>query len=216
MIIFEGHLYEESFRYEDKIALYSDVIRKIIYKATADKILRHNKKYLITDLAKRYSDQVPEDLFGLGVKFANTDSYFYSDNTKSIILPDRILTSELTKKDSIGISHELEHYFQFKNGKFKDEGTYTNMKNKDSDISYNNDSNEINARLSQISTYLKNANRFREEVSGYDFGPFVEEVLTKILYLDNPDSYLDDVLSEDNRNKVLEYLYLMWKKLKTN
>ena len=216
MILFKGYLYEESFKYDANLAKYSELIRGLIYQSLQDKILKSNKKYLISDLAKQYGDQIPSELTGIGISFANTEDYFYNNGNNTIILPDRILKSGMTKKDAIGISHEIEHHFQFKNGSYSDEGTYTNQENNNSDFSYNNDSNEINARLSQISSFIKNSKKFRDEISDYDFTPFVEEILTKILYVNNPTGYLDDTLSEDNRNKILEYLYLMWKKLKNN
>jgi len=215
MIFFKNHLYEESFKYEDKLAGYVKIIRELILKAVHDKIFTINRKTLVQDLAKRYQQPISQDLGDLSVMFTNTNDYFYDSVGKTIILPKRILNSEFTKKDNIGISHELEHHFQFKNGTYKDQGTYTNKINRNSASAYNNDINEINARLSQISSYLKNSNKFREEVAQFDFAPFVEEILIKVLYLDDPNEYLDEILTEDNRNKVLEYLYLLWKKIKT-
>lgn len=214
MIFFKNHLYEESFKYEDKMAVYVKIIRELILKAVHDKIFITNRKTLLQDLAKRYQQPISQELMDLSIMFTNTNDYFYDNVGKTIILPNRIINSEFTKKDNIGISHELEHHFQFKNGTYKDQGTYSNKINRNSGSAYNNDINEINARLSQISSYLKNSNKFREEVSQYDFAPFVEEVLIKVLYLDDPSEYLDEILTEDNRNKVLEYLYLLWKKTK--
>lgn len=213
MIFFKNHLYEESFRYEDKMAGYVKIIRELILKSVHDKILRTNKKVLLSDIAKRYMQPISPELSDLNIMFINSNDYFYDNVGKTIILPNRILSSEFTKKDGIGISHELEHHFQFKNGTYKDQGTLSNKVNRNNGSAYNNDINEINARLSQISSYLKNSNKFREEVSQYDFAPFVEEVLIKVLYLDDPNEYLDEILTEDNRNKVLEYLYLLWKKI---
>jgi hypothetical protein len=214
MIGINGYLYEEAFKYDDKLSEYSNYIRILVYKAIHDKIFKINKKYLISDLAKRYSEQPIPELSDLGIYFANTVDYFYNQNNKTLILPKTILQDGLTKKDLIAISHELEHYFQFKSGTFKDEGTYTNEKNKGSSFAYENDSNEINARLSQINSYIGNAPKFKAELGGYDFQPFVEEVISKILYYPDATDYLDNMLSEDNRNKVLAYLYSLWKKIK--
>lgn len=214
MIIINGVLYEEAFKYDEKLAEYTDYIRRLVYKGLFDRVFRSNKKYSIRDLEKRYSEIPVEKLADLSIFFANTTNYFYDDNNKTIILPNVILKDGLNKMDSIAIAHELEHYVQYKNKSFKDQGTYTNPKNKNSSFAYENDINEINARLSQINSYLKNAPKFREEISGYDFGPFVEEIISKILYHKDPTDYLDNQLSEDNRNRILSHLYSIWKKIK--
>lgn len=217
-LIFKDSMYEEvedaSNSYPTNIAKYSEQIRELIYKGVSDKIFRTGVTFNIIDIAKRYGYHDLNEIKDLGIYFAKGNNYYYDKDKKRIILPTSILLNGPSKKDSIAIAHELEHYFQFKTGNYIDQGTLTNKENKNSDFSYNNDINEINARLSQITSFLINSPKFKEEISNYDFNPFVEIVVEKLLHMGDVNKYLDETLSEDNRNKLLEFLYLMWKKLK--
>ena len=81
---------------------------------------------------------------------------------------------------------------------------------------YSNNTLEINSFLHEVLIYLKENTTFANEVSGYDFGPFMEEMFEKIGKIPEKDfhTYYNDVLTDDARQQISTTLYSIWKKIK--
>ena len=218
MIAYGGYLYENASQSDirNKLKEYTKLVADSI-SILLNKGTRIPRKVSISTILQYAGVETPVDLRDIVIEFSgDSRGYSYTNGPNIIQLPSEILTTKrMSKNNYIGLSHELAHHFQHKFGNAHDEGTYTNPEQRGSRKAYVNDRDEINAMLDQIAVYISSNEAFADEVGSYDFGPFVETVISKILYEQDPTDYLDNQLSDDNRTKVLEFLYFIWKKIKS-
>lgn len=200
---------------EDEVSKYTKLIADTI-SIILHKGITIPNRLKVSRLMEILGNSTPDSIKDIKLHFIGSEwGYAYYPNTNTITLPERILsTKRMSKRDYIGLSHEIEHHFQHIGNGLHDEGTYSNEKLAGNREAYVNDRDEIDAMMGQIITYINTHDQFRDEIAEYDFEPFVETVISKILYEKDPTYYMDELLSQDNRNKLLGFLLLIWRKIK--
>lgn len=237
-LLYRGQIYESESKsktgvlnkeYSDKLQKNSRLILDSIIQAYNNDIkIVDQDRFKLMDLLSALKIETPEDLKDLYIGYAKDEGFYYhimaTSNLKYplIELPDRLRkTGTLYARDYTGIAHELNHYYQDLNGYFNKQGYNVNFEDDKNFINgynfgYVNNELEINSFLHEMQLYLKENKAFATEVADYDFGPFMEEMISKFLKVPEKDfnMFYNEVLTDDTRQQISTSLYAIWKKLR--